>query len=83
MAIEWIVRVLLSILGVIVSLISTLLPGVTASAGQVLGTAMQLNAVLPVSEALACGGLILGWRLVSGPLTAVLGRVELFGLKFW
>jgi hypothetical protein len=47
-----------------------------------MGHAGQLNAVLPVAELGVVGGLIVGWRLVAAPITALLGRWS-FGFKIW
>ncbi len=67
----------------LVGLVRGLMPGFDwDSLSTVMGHAGQLNAVLPVAELGVVGGLIVGWRLVAAPITALLGRWS-FGFKIW
>jgi hypothetical protein len=81
MILEFAVSLLVSVVDVALGVVSALMPGVDASGlTQVLGVAMQLNAVFPVYEAAALGTAVVAIRLVAGPLSAVLSRVTVFGM---
>ncbi len=84
MIFEWVAAGLIAAIGGLLDLVSTLLPGVSpASVGSTLGWLMGFNAVLPIAETLAVGSTVLAWRLFAGPITAVIGRINLFGIRFW
>ncbi len=83
MIIEWAIGVLLGAMTALVGLVRSLMPGFDwDSLSTVMGHAAQLNGVLPVAELGVVGGLIVGWRLLVAPITALLGRWS-FGFKIW
>ncbi len=83
MIFEWIVGALVAVMRTLIGVAEGLVPGFDGDGlAGVIGTAMRLNGVLPVSELLSVGGSILAWRALSGPVTAVIARWRL-GFKIW
>jgi hypothetical protein len=80
---EWIVYALIGAMRALMSVVENLVPGFNPSAvSSVIGTANSLNAVLPVAEAVTVGASMLAWRLLAGPVTAIIGRWKL-GFDIW
>lgn len=83
MIFEWLISALVDVMRTMIGFVEGLLPGFSVGAlSGVIGTAFSLNAVLPVAELVAVGGSILTWRVVSGPLTAIIARWR-FGFRIW
>lgn len=83
MIIEWVASLLLGLVKTLIGVVLGLMPDFDYSGVfTVLGTAMQLNAFLPVSELMTVAGAMLTWRFAVGPVTAVLARWRL-GVKLW
>ncbi len=81
MILEFAVSLLVSVVDVALGAVSALMPDVDPSGlASVLGVAMQLNAVFPVSEAVALGTAVVAVRLLAGPVSAVLSRVTVLGM---
>ncbi len=80
---EWLIGALLAAMRALIDVAEGLVPGFDAGALMgVVGTANSLNAVLPVSELVTVGSGILAWRVLAGPVTAVIGRWRL-GFRIW